>query len=163
MGGFVGASGSESLQVTFDSVGADCASPIDTADGDLSITVLGTTVDNPSNQLDTACIELDDTAEWIRFDGPCGAFFNTTTISTCHPETDYDTTLRVFEYFGGACPGVEVGCNDDSNGFGCTLDGLNRKSKVSFTSINNATYFIRVGGYHGATGNYKLTIDTDCQ
>jgi hypothetical protein len=69
----------------------------------------------------------------------------TLTVSTCGQAT-WDTAIQVFS---GTCAGLtSVGCNDDA----CSL-----QSTVS-APITAGTYYIRVGGYGGATGSFSLDI-----
>jgi len=58
----------------------------------------------------------------------------------------FDTTLAVFD----ECGGTELACNDD------TCDGLQSEIMMVMTGAN--TYFIRVAGYYGDTGDYTLTV-----
>jgi hypothetical protein len=61
----------------------------------------------------------------------------------------YDSTLEVFDGTAGCAALVSLGCNDDSCG---------TQSRVTFTATLGATYYIRMGGYAGATGTAPLTI-----
>ncbi len=68
----------------------------------------------------------------------------TLTASTCG--ASFDTTLQVF---GGSCGSLtSLGCNDDSCG---------TASSVSVPVVAD-TYFVRVGGFGGATGSFPLNI-----
>ncbi len=61
--------------------------------------------------------------------------------------TAYDSTLEVFS---GACTSLtSLGCDDDTCG---------AQSQVIFSATQGTTYYIRVGGFSGATGNFGLTI-----
>jgi hypothetical protein len=71
---------------------------------------------------------------------------STLTISTCG--STYDTALEVFE--GGCGALVPLDCNDDS----CAL-----QSSISFAAASGATYFVRVGGFSGASGSGTLALD----
>ena len=69
------------------------------------------------------------------------------TVSTCSGTT-YDTALQAL---GGTCAGlVSIVCNDDACNF---------QSRISFPTTSGQSYFIRVGGYNGATGPGNLTIN----
>lgn len=71
------------------------------------------------------------------------------TFTTCTGTLGYDTTIEVLR---GTCGSlVSVGCNDDACGLGSSLT-------VNLTS--GTLYFIRVGGYSGATGSFDLTVAT---
>ncbi len=74
------------------------------------------------------------------------------TISTCgtSQETTFDTTLAVFDECGGAL----LDCDDD----GCQTTPL-RRSQLEIDVSEGTTYYIRVAGYEGAIGAYKLTVN----
>ncbi len=81
----------------------------------------------------------------------------TLTASTCLPGTDFDTKIQVFCYCD---PLLCVGGNDDAAGAPpeCSLNGLNRKSRVTWCSEVGKTYYILVGGFSGAVGNFELEV-----
>ena len=58
----------------------------------------------------------------------------------------FDTTLAVFD----GCGGTELACNDDS----CFY----LESEIITTVSAPNTYFIRIAGYNGASGDYTLTV-----
>lgn len=67
-------------------------------------------------------------------------------VSLCSQAT-WDTALQVFS---GACTGLtSLGCNDDT----CSL-----QSTVTVNVTQGTTYRIRVGGYAGAVGSFRLNI-----
>jgi len=69
----------------------------------------------------------------------------TLSVSTCGL-SGYDTALQMFS---GSCGSLtSIACNDDS----CSL-----QSTVS-ASVTAGTYYIRVGGYNGATGSFSLDV-----
>jgi hypothetical protein len=70
-------------------------------------------------------------------------------ITTCG--SLFDTTLAVYD----ACGGHELACDDD----GCPLSPALRSS-VTLEVTEGTTYFIRVAGYNGASGNYTLNVET---
>ena len=89
---------------------------------------------------------------------PCGAGANdvwfsyvATATGNCIADTcggGYDSTI---EAFSGTCAGLtSLGCNDDSCGL---------QSAVGFPVTMGTTYFIRVGGFGGATGSFPLNIN----
>ncbi|MCJ7692827.1 MAG: trypsin-like peptidase domain-containing protein, partial [Sedimentisphaerales bacterium] len=61
-------------------------------------------------------------------------------------DSGFDTTLAVFNH----CGGTELACNDD------TPTSLQSELQIDLTAGN--TYYIRVAGYDGATGSYKLLV-----
>jgi hypothetical protein len=54
-----------------------------------------------------------------------------------------------------ACGGTQIVCNDDA-GSGAPCGGL--LSYVTFAGTAGTTYWIRVSGYSGATGNYSVRV-----
>lgn len=66
-------------------------------------------------------------------------------IATCG--ADFDTVL---EAYSGSCGSLtSLACNDDSCGL---------QSRITFPVTMGTTYFIRVGGFAAATGNFPLEI-----
>lgn len=63
--------------------------------------------------------------------------------------SDFDTTLAVFP----SCSGTNLAC--DYRG-----DGIQPEFDVSLTGGN--TYYIRIAGQQGTTGNYVLTVTNPC-
>jgi subtilisin-like proprotein convertase family protein len=92
---------------------------------------------------------------WYTFTGSGGLV----TVSTCNPDTDFDTKLNIYS---GTCDNlVCVGGNDDSADPGCQIGGQNRKSKVTFSSTAGTTYYVLVTGFGSARGNFELTLEDD--
>ncbi len=99
----------------------------------------------------------------------------TATFTTCNGNTGYDTVVKVFQ---GTCggTGIQLGCNDDSEGENCSNDcGANRASTLSFPVTAGNTYYIEVGSYGptpsscsyclGATlsiAEAECTLDSQC-
>ena len=72
-------------------------------------------------------------------------------LSLCDPFTNFDTML----FIGSGCPSsaatfVCFGSNDDSS---CVYNNLYSSVQVS---VSTRVYYILVGGYSNARGNYKL-------
>lgn len=114
----------------------------------------GTTSDNTGTTDDSSCGAAGDVIdEWYCYTATCSG---TATASTCNPGTDFDTTLAVYS----GCGGAELACNDDAVGSpaACSLSGLNRKSIVTWSATSGVTYYVRVSGYNGATGDFDLTL-----
>jgi hypothetical protein len=81
---------------------------------------------------------------WFRIVGNGNNF----TASLCNPGTIYDTRLDIFS--GSSCALISfVGCDDDFCGI---------SSQVSWNSISGTNYYIRVGGFGNASGNYQITL-----
>jgi hypothetical protein len=76
-------------------------------------------------------------------------------LETC--DSGYDTVLSVHT----GCPGTsgnQVGCNDDTGWFGdCGLLPTNQSS-LTVSVTGGATYYVRVSGASGATGEYALNF-----
>ncbi len=64
-------------------------------------------------------------------------------ISLCG--SDFDTTIAVLD----ACDGTELACNDDDCG---------PQSRLILELAQGQTYYIRIAGYDGDTGNYVLSV-----
>jgi hypothetical protein len=77
------------------------------------------------------------------------------TVSTCNAGTNFDTKLFVYS---GVCGNYScVGGNDDTTG-GCSTTGSDQyASTVTFNSVFGTTYYVLVGGYASATGNFVLS------
>jgi hypothetical protein len=168
VGGYTGYSGEGALSVHFVSTGQTCedAIQIDSigASG-VERFVTDTTWDNDPATDVSPCGDGDTVPQWFKVAIQCPLLqAGTVTITTCHPETDFDTVLSVWKATsGGQCPGQFVACNDDSTAAGCQIGGLNRKSRVVFSSeISATTYYIRVSGYQGARGNFGLSVKLTC-
>jgi len=71
------------------------------------------------------------------------------TISLCG--STFDTTLSVFD----DCNGTELACNDDTEPGVCPSKW---QSQLTIPLLKGTTYFIRIAGYDGQTGDYTLTI-----
>jgi hypothetical protein len=73
----------------------------------------------------------------------------TLTADTCDG-TDFDTLLEVF---GGDCANLlSLGCNDDDCG---------QQSRVALRVFEGVSYWIRVGGWSGDTGTFRLRLACD--
>jgi len=141
---------SSTCQTETTSDGDECFDCIPIGDG----TVSGTTADNTGAGDDSSCGGTGDLIdEWYCYTASCTG---TVTASLCNPATDFDTTLAVFD----ACAGAELACNDDAVGSpaACDLNGNNRKSIATFSASAGSTYYVRVSGWSGATGNFDLTL-----
>jgi hypothetical protein len=75
----------------------------------------------------------------------------TYTLTTCTPTRNFDTVMQAFS---GSCGSlVSVGCNDDAGGtcgFGSRLQ----------LNLAVGLYYLRVGGYNGASGAFDLVLST---
>ncbi len=75
----------------------------------------------------------------------------TLTATTCNASTNFDTIVSIHT----ACPGTsanQIGCDDDT----CGAPALASTATAPVTA--GETYWIRVCGYAGATGNFVLNV-----
>ena len=124
-----------------------CATAIQVACG--SVTA-GSTV-GASSETQPFCGTTDGTdgAVWYEITGAPGEMV---TATTCSPNTDFDTKLRVYD---GTCAGLNciVGNDDDPS---CQADSLH--STVMWQSVGATPYHILVHGFDIEEGNFELTI-----
>ncbi|MCR9245274.1 MAG: hypothetical protein NXI31_09600 [bacterium] len=77
---------------------------------------------------------------WFSFTAACDAPH---TFRTCG--SAFDTRIELFD---GACGALNsLGCNDDDCGL---------QSSITATLTDGVTYYVRVGGYNGATGEFTV-------
>ncbi|MFH1419517.1 MAG: C10 family peptidase, partial [Planctomycetota bacterium] len=82
----------------------------------------------------------------------CAMADGTLEVNTCG--SSFNTVLSVHS----GCPGTpanELDCNDDSNNCGVGSD----RSYVSVPVSTTTTYYIRVSGHNGDSGDYSLYVD----
>ena len=89
----------------------------------------------------------------------------TLNISTCFPDTEFDTKLSVFD----GCDGQELYYNDDPGAFDsdsesgtyetseCDIDGL--FAILNGITLPAGTYYVVVDGFDAETGNYGLFLE----
>ncbi|MBK9388280.1 MAG: PKD domain-containing protein [Planctomycetes bacterium] len=83
---------------------------------------------------------------WYVYRAPCAG---QVVVDLC-TATDYDSAL---EAFSGTCASLtSLACNDDFCG------NANLASSVSFPVLGNQLYYLRVGGYSGRGGNFRVNI-----
>ncbi|MHC4573181.1 MAG: hypothetical protein ACYS76_03480 [Planctomycetota bacterium] len=104
----------------------------------------GTTVGTSGTDI-SSCAFGDSNDVWHRYTATGDGVV---TISLCG--SSFDTTLAVYD----ACGGEELTCNDDSED--CGVGSLQSQSTLAVTA--DTTYYIRVAGYDGATGEYILGV-----
>jgi len=100
----------------------------------------------PGDDVRPACASDARYAAWFAYTAVCSARHRFTTVGSALRPVN-DTVLSVFD----ACGGAEVACDDNGGG------GL--LSEVTFDAQRDATYFIRVAGAEGNTGEMVLTIE----
>ncbi|RLE23607.1 MAG: hypothetical protein DRJ65_11500 [Acidobacteria bacterium] len=137
--------------------GDHCLSAISLTEG----TFLGNLLDNTDSGFSDTCGTSNGIDEWVSYTAPCDG---TVDVTTCHPETVFDSTLSVWD--DATCSGgmLEVACNDDANGAPpeCDLNGANRKSLASFTASAGTTYVFRVTAYADGIGFGGYGISAQC-
>ncbi|MBK9385916.1 MAG: PKD domain-containing protein [Planctomycetes bacterium] len=80
---------------------------------------------------------------WYVYRAPCAGQL---LVNLC-TGTTYDSAL---EAFSGSCANLtSLACNDDSCGL---------SSSITFPVLGNQNYYLRVGGYSSAEGNFRLNI-----
>ena len=67
-------------------------------------------------------------------------------VSVSLMNSNYDTKVEVWDN----CGGIMIGYNDDYNNF--------LQSQIDFTYLDLGTYYVKVYGYYGSSGNYELDI-----
>lgn len=111
----------------------------------------GTTMNATATTGATCCFPTSPDV-WYAFTPPCAGSY---TINLCEPNrcgiTTYDTVLGVYRDCSGSFAS-QVICNDDF----CGPTGL--QSLVTFTATECVTYYIRVSGYGGATGDFTMNV-----
>ena len=94
---------------------------------------------------------------WISFEGPESG---TVQISSCNPNTNFDSQLAVYSV--GDCTDFStfslINSNDDTQIGGC--EGGNGYASDLFVSCltEGETYYIQVDGWYGSNGNLDLSI-----
>jgi len=155
-------SGTGTLKLSFSHAGESCANSIVVNNAPTTVTIVGNTSDNAVANLPNNCFGSfpQGGAEWITYTSTCNGIL---TIDTCSPNTDFDTVLTVLRYeFDGNCWSTFIGCNDDSNAIGCTLNGQPRLSRLQVPCSPSEVFRIVVSGFNGASGEYALTINRNC-
>jgi len=122
-----------------------CASAASISVGATPFNTFGATTDGPA---ETVCTAFGNNQVgqdiWYTYTAACSG---NTNVSLCG--SSFDTKVAVYD---GGCPaGIDtaIACNDDSCGL---------QSNLTFTSVRNRTYLIRVGGFAGSQGAGTITI-----
>jgi hypothetical protein len=122
----------------------NCASAIVASLGNTTGTNRGATNDGDTNcGGSSATTGLD---VWYRFTAPCSGSY---TFDTEGSPNLADTVLSIHS----ACPGTvanTLACNDDG--------GTNFLSRIAIDLTSGRTYYVRVTGYGGTTGEFDLNI-----
>lgn len=115
----------------------------------LNDSVIGSTVNATFDAGVAACgTALTAPGVWYTVTGTGNAM----TVTTCSPNTNFDTKLSVY---CGECGALNcIAGNDDD--FGCAVNTL--QSTVSWCSQEGATYYILVHGFDVNVGDFELTL-----
>jgi len=84
---------------------------------------------------------------WVKYRP---ATSGTVRVDTCG--SGYDTVISLHS----ACGGPQLACNDDQSGGGTGCGNLS--SLINYSMTAGTTYWIRIAGYNGATGAFKLHV-----
>ncbi len=121
-----------------------CAGAFALTDGTSVGSNAAATSDAPS--LPPSSCAVGDRHVWYAYTNP-GSCGRTVTVSTCGPQTNFDTVLAVY---GGTCGAlVGVACNDDTCG---------TRSTVTFVIPPGATRRISVASYFASGGTFALSV-----
>ncbi len=146
VGGYQGASGSFNLSVscsgTTGLANDECSGAISVGDGVNGPFSSATATDSaPAWSCSNPGSDV-----WFVYNASCSG---TAQIDVCSATLDYDSVIEVF---GGSCGSLNLlACDDDTCGFAAG-------SQVTINTTQGANYFIRVGGWQGATGNFDVSI-----
>lgn len=125
-----------------------CANAISIGEG---ATLEGSTV-NATNSITGLCGLSGASADvWYEY------VANQTGILQIHTAgSQLDTVLSVYD----ACFGSELGCNDDAPE-GAPIANTTLQSYLAVPVVSGQNYFIRVAGYNGLEGAFRIRCDTD--
>ena len=140
---------------------------------DLCVNAIPVTVGNPAACGTTLCgatptptgtlvpapcgASVNSADVWYRFTPQCSGPVTINTCGTCAPFGTFDTVLSVYTgNCGGPLNQVAGGCNDDA-GTGPCAGSL--QSIVQFNGVAGVIYYIRVAGFIGQTGDFRLNIN----
>ncbi len=144
-----GCSGSCRIELPNDS----CASPMLLSEGSVAYSNAGATTDGPAEPAQCGFFGDSQVGSdlWYCYRASATCLL---AISLCGSE--YDTKLAVYE--GCHCPTSDpASCSDDD----CGTAVANVQSRVTVSAVAGKTYLIRAGGFAGAQGSGRLTIQ--CQ
>lgn len=122
-----------------------CATPLVIGPGTYQGTTVGAAANYPSPCNTAATQNSPDLI--FRFTAP--AWNGTLTVDTCG--SLYDTVLFV----STTCGQGNIACNDDSNT--CGTNSL--QSQFAIAATAGTTYYIRLGGYQGASGLWVMHVN----
>ncbi|QOJ00481.1 MAG: pre-peptidase C-terminal domain-containing protein [Phycisphaeraceae bacterium] len=115
-------------------------------------TIIGTTTRATADGSATCGNSNNSPSVWYKYTAQATG---TLRLDTCG--SSYDTTLSV--YATNSCPngtGTQVGCNDDAGANGPCPNTTRSYLEVPVTA--GSTYYIRVSGWNGASGDFVLHV-----
>ena len=145
------ASGATLVPSTTGNVGPfndNCANAQPIGPGATSISTTGATTDGPDQPGQCVVSNYTQIGNDVWFTYTSGSCAGDTTFSIC--DATFDTKMAVYS----ACGGVFLACSDDSAGCGTSGHG----STITLAAASNTTYWIRLGGFQGATGTGTLNV-----
>ena len=96
------------------------------------------------------CTSNDTRDRWFCYTAPISGLIYTSLCGSA-----FDTSLMVLNACPPIPPAVVVDCNDDSGGI------CGSQSQLEWTAVQGMTYYIRVAGWNGTSGNYNLRVLTN--
>ena len=108
---------------------------------------------SPLGSIPPPCGGSADTPDvWYTFTPQCDGPVTVDTCGVCTNQgAPFDTVLSIYS---GSCEALtQLACNDDTGG-ACGL-----QSRVTFTASAGTTYRIRVSGFAGTTGQFRLNVN----
>lgn len=133
-------------------VNDNCANAITIGDNQLGAPALfGTNVSASTEVIDTCPLSTFGQRDvWYVY---VPAIADVVTVDTCLVPpggSDMDTVLSVRD---GSCTGDQIACNDDAS-----ISFCGPLSALEFNALAGHSYFIRVAGYLGGTGQFMLRV-----
>lgn len=133
--------------------GDECSYALSASDGPNAFTTIGASPSTPEPD-ESICpgtsLNWNTSPDiWLKY---LPTTTGTHTFSTCD-NTSYDTSIVLYE---GGCT-YQVACNGDDPAGNSNCQ--NYYSLIEYTLIGGIEYYIRIGGWNGATGTGTLTID----
>ncbi len=137
-----------SMTLSLDPENDTCATAQLLAD---DVAVSGTNV-NATHSITGGC-DLSTTARdvWYRYVAPATGTLRVHTMGSA-----LDTVLTVYD----ACGGTELVCNDDAPN-GAPVGNGTLASYLSVPVISGNDYYVRVAGYNGLVGSFRIRCETD--
>ena len=129
--------------------GDECSDPITATIGlnTIDLEMMTLSPNAPEND-DCQFLDWGDHDAWFLYDASTDGLLS---LDFC--ESDFDTSVVVYR---GQCDSlVRIACDDDS----CNPDGPGYQSRIDDLPISAGRYYIRVGGWQGASGIANFQLD----